>query len=896
MGVPEPNDGGGISGGACLPAGYIDNLSDRLLVCGWAWCPASPDERLEVAFFINGARAGQAGAHLYRKDVADAGNGDGHYGFAWPLSLQALTGTGEIVISAREARTGLEFPTRLSLSPGDLAGRLAAFAARPETVMEVRLEALRAALRLAPEEPWHAMALAVALGEAGSAAESATVLQALLARHPAFWHGHVALGHLARQAGERAQALDWFRQAARLVPEDVWRWLDIAEEERALGLVEEARRSLLRAGALEPDLWAVELGLGYCARALAEHHEARRHFETAARRAPEELAPRLGLIEALRDSGALDEAREAALALLRDHPGHLPLLLNLAQTERQAGQEAEAARWFVEALALEPDNPTLLAELARQEYRLGRQRESNEHLTRALALDPGHVDAVTQLASQALTVGDAAQAHDIYRAAAGRRPGELAFRFGMLDTLAWQGRIQDALAGLQAVELEHGVTPQLQSWRITLLRRTGQMDEALRAAREATAAAPQQTWLWNERFQTELLAGSDAMVQKCLFGIPAATRPEHAIKRRSVGALAESLWQIDCALEYYEGAAGLNPNDAGLQEALTRVKLMRLDLPGARRHLRRHYELVAAERRLRGESLNISQSLLGQMIDEYALDQELAGAIHALSVQPARNRLEPLAALVREAPDSTAPAASLLLAMRQAEGLEFIPQAEGAPAIPRVINAFWDRPEPPEDVADMMRSWRDRNPDYEWRCFDEARARAYLASKFPGPVSQAYQRVREIPQKADLFRLALLVAEGGIYADADDRCLRALDMVLPRRAALVLAQEEFGCAANHFIAAVPGHPVLQAALRAVVTALNRGDNEIPWLLSGPGLLTRVLAQYLAMRGVLAGLPPGVALLDRRALGHGVASGCFATYKSYNMRHRKRIDAAAGKAS
>ncbi len=91
-------------------------------------------------------------------------------------------------------------------------------------------------------------------------------------------------------------------------------------------------------------------------------------------------------------------------------------------------------------------------------------------------------------------------------------------------------------------------------------------------------------------------------------------------------------------------------------------------------------------------------------------------------------------------------------------------------------------------------------------------------------------------------------------------------------------QEEFGCAGNHFIAATPGHPVLKTTLEAVVEAVNRGDNEIPWLLSGPGAVTRALAQHLAMRDITAGLPPGLALLDKTELGRAVAGGCFATYK------------------
>ncbi len=871
--------------------GYIDQLDKGLNVHGWAWCAATPERRLNIEFLINGVPAGSSIADIFRPDVANIGNGDGHYGFTWPLSLPPLDVAEEIVISAREAGSGAALSSQVGVSPAALAARFESFAARAEG--DEKLGALRAVAQLAPHDPWHAMALAEALRAAARPEEAMSVLAALLVREPAFWHAHVAQGHLSRAGGDRAAALDYFALAVRLAPGDVWRWLDVAEELRALDRIEDAKAALEQAEKVSPGFWVVELGLGYCARAQAEHAAAQRHFEAASRLAPLEQAPRLGLIEELRDSGALDEARQGAQALLAEHPGHVQVLLSLAYTERQAGRQQEAAQWFAGALALEPENPTLLVELARQEYRLGRQQESNGHLIRALALAPGHVDATLQLASQALAVGDTAQAFEIYRAAAEHHPAELAFRFGMLDTLAWQGRIQDALSGLQAMEMEHGVTPQLQSWRITLLRRTGQMNEALRAARAiTTASVPQQFWLWIERFQTELLAGTDAMLQKCLFGIPAATRPMRAVRRRCVGALAESLWQMDSALAHYEAAAALDPNDSALQEALTRVKLMRLDLPGARAHLSRQYGLMAAERRLRGESLNISQSLLGQMIDEYALDEQMAESLAGLSTRPALERLDPLAALVREEPNNTAPAASLLLALRQAEMLDFIPQPEGATPIPRIINVFWDRPEPPADVEALMQSWRDRNPAYGWRRFDEIQARDYLAAKFAGPVIQAYQRVREVSQKADIFRLALLVAEGGVYVDADDRCLRPLDMLLPAGASLVLAQEEFGCATNHFLAAAPGHPVLQAALRMVVIAVNRGDNEFPWLSSGPGLLTRALALHLATRGIAAGLPPGLAFLDRRVLGQVVAAGCFAAYKTYDIRHRKRIDAAA----
>ncbi len=610
-------------------------------------------------------------------------------------------------------------------------------------------------------------------------------------------------------------------------------------------------------------------------RALNRIEEALAALARAEEAAPQDLAPRLGLIMALRSCGAVEEARRVGLSALTAHPDQPQLLVELGRIECQAGDAAAAARWFEAALTHEPENVELLAELARQEYLLGRLADSQTHWRRVLAFDPGHAEAARQLASQALAQGNAGLAEEIYRAAALRRPGEPEFRLGMLDALAWQGRLGEAMAGLNEFEAEAGTTPTLACWRITWLRRAGKMEEALHVARAAALATPKEFWLGVERFQTELLAGTQSGAS--LFAVAPATPEERAVKRRCVGALAESLWQLPAALGHYEAAAALNPDDPATQEALARVKMMSLNLDGARAHLRRLYELAAAGRRLRGESLNISQSLLGQMIEEYGLDDGLARQLAALAALPAPERLEPLAKLVQRAPDSTAPAASLLLAMRQAERLEFHAQPEAAP-IPPLIHSFWHISDTPGDVEMLMQSWRERNPGHEWRLCDEETALAYIGDRFPPPVSQAFRRVRELTQKADIFRLAALVEEGGVYADADDRCLRPLTALLPAGADLVLAQEDFGCAGNHFIAATPRHPVLKATLEAVVEAVNRGDNDIPWLLSGPGALTRALAEHLAMRDITAGLPPGLALLDKTELGRAVAGGCFATYK------------------
>lgn len=657
---------------------------------------------------------------------------------------------------------------------------------------------------------------------------------------------------------------------------------------REAGQNTQAREILQSLIARNPTFWHAHICLGDLAIAAQDLGSAQNWFAEAVRLAPDEIGPKLSLLEVLVAQGNEAEADTLLTQMLATYPDNSLLLHKQANRAQQAGDYPKMAALLAKALAQQPDNPVFMASLARAKYQLGQTQAANALLLQALALDPGQCDAITQLANQALTVGNAAQAYKIYQDAAAHNPDEPEFAFGMIDALAWQGYLEEALSGLTALTHKFGTTARIQNWRITLLRRTGQMEEALQIARSAALHEPAQFWLKSEQFQTELLAGSDARLIKSFLRIPARSKPEAALKLRYKGDLAAAFWQLEAAATAYEESAALNAEDPATQEGLARIKLMQLDLNGAREHLRRYYALTATQRRLRGQSLNISQSLLGQMIEEYALDAALATHLAHLRTMPLPQSLPALATCVKNAPDHIATAACLLLALREAEALTFTPALTSLP-IPRQIIMFWHDTNRPKDVEALMQSWQIQNPSYTWRCFDEAGAASYLSATYPEPVVTAFQRAQEKPQKADLFRLAVLAAEGGVYADADDRCLHPLDSFLPAGANLVVAQEEFGCIGNHFIAACKGHPVLVRALNLLVEALNRGDHEMPWLLSGPGLLTRAVAHELASR---AAVPAGLLLLDQRALGQHVAAACFATYKTYRMGRRVRRDAAA----
>lgn len=177
-----------------------------------------------------------------------------------------------------------------------------------------------------------------------------------------------------------------------------------------------------------------------------------------------------------------------------------------------------------------------------------------------------------------------------------------------------------------------------------------------------------------------------------------------------------------------------------------------------------------------------------------------------------------------------------------------------------------------------MASWRHWNPNWQVTLFDEATARAYLAERFQSEVAKAFIRAREPAQKADLFRLAILAAEGGVYADADDRCLSPISELLRDGASLVLYQEDIGTIGNNFIAAIPRHPIILAALQAGVDAVNRGDADVVWLSTGPGLITRALGTAMVKANQGPTLPEGCLVLHRRELLQKVAIHCFVGYK------------------
>ena len=215
---------------------------------------------------------------------------------------------------------------------------------------------------------------------------------------------------------------------------------------------------------------------------------------------------------------------------------------------------------------------------------------------------------------------------------------------------------------------------------------------------------------------------------------------------------------------------------------------------------------------------------------------------------PDSEQIEPLKQLVRDCPDHTAPAILMMLALRKTGAFAPVHNSLGVSTpskIPRRIVQYWHSEIVPEDVAALMQTWRDAHGDFEHIVFNDKTADEFLRAHCPDRICRAFQQVPEPPQRTDIFRLAYLASKGGIFVDADDRCLARLDTFVSPHAEFVAYQDNYGAIASNFVGAIPGHPVIALALENAVKAIGRGDRDIMWLSTGPGVLTRAFAQIFS---------------------------------------------------
>lgn len=213
---------------------------------------------------------------------------------------------------------------------------------------------------------------------------------------------------------------------------------------------------------------------------------------------------------------------------------------------------------------------------------------------------------------------------------------------------------------------------------------------------------------------------------------------------------------------------------------------------------------------------------------------------------------------------------------------------ERSGSIPRTLVRFWHDPcDVPPDVLKCLESWDAlRDEGVSFRMFGDASAAAYIEERYGPRELAAFACCTHPAMRSDYLRMCFVLAEGGLYVDADDvlvgdgwndvfsgatlkvhpLCYDVnVGSMVPgselRRADLAVDGRIF-YVNNNPIAAPAGHPVLRRALaRATDTLLGDEPALDIQATTGPGNLTAVLAAYARESQVSGTVPDFELLLD-----------------------------------
>ena len=198
------------------------------------------------------------------------------------------------------------------------------------------------------------------------------------------------------------------------------------------------------------------------------------------------------------------------------------------------------------------------------------------------------------------------------------------------------------------------------------------------------------------------------------------------------------------------------------------------------------------------------------------------------------------------------------------------PDASLSETIPFHLIQYWhDDTSVPEDVSACLSSWQRLGSEgFRFSMFNDESAAAYIERNYGSAEQMAFARCHHPAMRCDYLRMCALIAEGGLYVDADDvlhgdgwrelfqdRTLKVQPLCYDLRSRSMVPASEIWRADcrtsdrifyvnNDPIAAPPEHPVMRRALnRATARLIGSQERLEIQSTTGPGNLTAALVAH-----------------------------------------------------
>ncbi len=203
----------------------------------------------------------------------------------------------------------------------------------------------------------------------------------------------IALGNLARlylsrgRKSDAEDALRVFETALSRNPKNPQAWFQLAVLSMDMGDADKAKHSFVRAAEENPKMGAAWIGQGALAFSASRLAEAEQMIRKGLELEPEAKGGRYNLARVLEARGRFDEAEALYRAELQTYADHGKARFNLAQLERQRGNLAGYLAELRTSTEKAPDFGPAFFFLAREELNAGRLDQARDLAERGLKVD-----------------------------------------------------------------------------------------------------------------------------------------------------------------------------------------------------------------------------------------------------------------------------------------------------------------------------------------------------------------------------------------------------------------------------------------------------------------------------------------------------------------------------
>ncbi len=244
------------------------------------------------------------------------------------------------------------------------------------------------------------------MGLEGKAEEGIRMIQGIIADDPTVGDAYFALGNLYFKQRKFTPAIEAFKKALELKPDDSFAVINIAGAYASLGRVDDAERFVLdylKTGFQDSQLFYLLGNMNYLRKS---YDKAIGYLDQCLALNPQSASAHNGLaaIYILRDD--LPEAEEHLKAALAINPKLQSLRYNMAQWLEKKGRLAEAADFYLQEVQDSPKSFKALFNLSRVYRALGREEDERQTLQRTIEVEPGFPLAYFYLARIDLNRGE----------------------------------------------------------------------------------------------------------------------------------------------------------------------------------------------------------------------------------------------------------------------------------------------------------------------------------------------------------------------------------------------------------------------------------------------------------------------------------------------------------